>query len=170
MWLGQMDPEFLPWGVAGNQRYHFPAGDPDMLAGPCKHALTFTTSPPSTFMSCRRFCCRRLVFERHLSRPKRSTVGRQRVTPPVAFLTCPQCCSSALTRCQWGRLRSPFPATSTAHGRLRDPFGRCQRAQRFPAASTLGQMGQPGPLGTSSWEREDCARGKHSNFSRKETR
>lgn len=38
----------------------------------CGH-LTLTTSPPSTFIRCRRFCCKRLVLERHLSRPSRST-------------------------------------------------------------------------------------------------
>lgn len=36
-------------------------------------ALTLTTSPPSTFISWRRFCCSRLVLERHFSRPSRST-------------------------------------------------------------------------------------------------
>lgn len=35
--------------------------------------LTLTTSPPSTFMSWRRFCWRRLVLERHFSKPRRST-------------------------------------------------------------------------------------------------
>lgn len=36
-------------------------------------SLTLTTSPPSTFISWRRFCCSRLVLERHFSRPRRST-------------------------------------------------------------------------------------------------
>lgn len=36
--------------------------------------LTLTTSPPSTFISCRRFCCSRLVLERHFSKPRRSTM------------------------------------------------------------------------------------------------
>lgn len=40
--------------------------------------VTFTTSPPSTFISRRRFCCSRLVLERHLSRPRRSTADGER--------------------------------------------------------------------------------------------
>lgn len=36
-------------------------------------SLTLTTSPPSTFISWRRFCCSRLVLERHFSRPSKST-------------------------------------------------------------------------------------------------
>lgn len=39
--------------------------------------ITFTTSPPSTFISCLRFCCSRLVLERHFSSPRRSTGDRQ---------------------------------------------------------------------------------------------
>lgn len=39
--------------------------------------LTLTTSPPSTFISWRRFCWRRLVLERHFSRPRRSTKKTQ---------------------------------------------------------------------------------------------
>lgn len=118
MWLGHLDPEFLPWGVAGNQRYHFPAGDPDMLAGPCKHALTFTTSPPSTFMSCRRFCCRRLVFERHLSRPKRSTVGRQRVSPTSCLPDLPSALQLSPHQMSMGETQVPIP--SHAHGPWQD--------------------------------------------------
>lgn len=35
--------------------------------------LTLTTSPPSTFISCFKFWCNRLVLDLHFSSPKRST-------------------------------------------------------------------------------------------------
>lgn len=45
--------------------------------------ITFTTSPPSTFISCLRFCCSRLVLERHFSSPRRSTGDREGASASV---------------------------------------------------------------------------------------
>ena len=54
---------------------------------PCSYTLgqrvTFTTSPPSTFISCLRFCCSRLVLDRHFRSPSRSTGnGKRQSVPP----------------------------------------------------------------------------------------
>ena len=54
---------------------------------PCSYTLglrvTFTTSPPSTFISCLRFCCSRLVLDRHFRSPSRSTEnGKWQSVPP----------------------------------------------------------------------------------------
>lgn len=47
------------------------------------HRLTLTTSPPSTFISWRRFCCKRLVLERHFSKPSRSTGKKRKKTTVI---------------------------------------------------------------------------------------
>lgn len=44
--------------------------------------VTFTTSPPSTFINCRKFCCRRLVLDLHFSNPRRSTANRMQESVP----------------------------------------------------------------------------------------
>lgn len=56
--------------------------------GPGPARLTLTTSPPSTFMSCLRFCCSRLVLDRHFRSPSRSTETEGQSVPRQGCRLC----------------------------------------------------------------------------------
>lgn len=57
--------------------------------------LTLTTSPPSTFISCFKFWCNRLVLDLHFSSPKRST--RNKKTPAIISCKAISLSSSSIT-------------------------------------------------------------------------